>query len=437
MKLSPRTETDRAAQAAFAQNTSTHTEQTPPVFRPKRRINGIPLVLESEARKAAWPRFRVALCITLLVHSALLGFVVYWPSAPKPAREIITEIQFEEETSREEISSAVIAPRVLSMPSSSREVKRVEERRDNAQEQFGSALPQTNPNAGGASPSSNTMLDLPGMIGALNTKRPPARGAGSRSFAGLANESALSDGAQMKLERNLAAIDEAVAALGDFTSNSFAPTNAFRNRTGNGFGQDETGVGVALGKGTGAGTREGTEPGGLFGGVGGGATLGGGGYGKRVGRGAGNGYGNGMGNGTEIGIALPLGNENQTMNLQELIAWMKAHPGALPKLVQYDMEHNPGDLAAAVSFNAQGKQYELFLSCNEADLLLRICLIQGRQFTLLKDNGIKETSNYLATGEVVRAGATIQSLITSRQAPGETASQFYRIFWQWWEGKRR
>lgn len=165
--------------------------------------------------------------------------------------------------------------------------------------------------------------------------------------------------------------------------------------------------------------------------------MGGGGYGKRVGRGAGNGYGNGMGNGTEIGIALPLGNENQTMNLQELIAWMKAHPGALPKLVQYDMEHNPGDLAAAVSFNAQGKQYELFLSCNEADLLLRICLIQGRQFTLLKDNGIKETSNYLATGEVVRAGATIQSLITSRQAPGETAKQFYRIFWQWWEGKRR
>lgn len=432
MKLSPRTETDLTAQAAFAQNTSTYIEQTPPVFRPKRRTNGFPLVLERDARKPAWPRFRVALSIALLFHAALLGFVVYWPSAPTPAREVITEIQFEEEPSRAETAHTVVAPRVMAMPSSGREVQSLAAGRENAQKQFESALPQTNPNAGGASLSSNTMLDLPGMIGALNTKRPPARGAGSRSFAGAAR-----DGVQMKLESNLAAIDDAVAALGDFSANSFATSNTFRNRTGNGFGQSEIGVGVALGPGNGAGTREGTEQGGLFGGVGGGATLGGGGYGKRAGRGAGNGYGNGLGNGTETGIALPQGNENQTMNLQDLIVWMKSHPGALPKLVQHDMEHNPGDLAAAVSFNAQGKQYELFLSCNEADMLLRICLIQDKQFTLLKDNGIKEASNYLATGEVVRAGATIQSLITSRQAPGETARQFYRIFWQWWEGERR
>lgn len=142
---------------------------------------------------------------------------------------------------------------------------------------------------------------------------------------------------------------------------------------------------------------------------------------------------------TSIGIrgSTNASREQQGVSIHDLITWMKSHPGAIPKLVQYDMEHRAGDLAAAVTFTLNGARYEMFLSCNVANSFLRICLIEGKNFTMLKDNGIKETSNFLAMGEVVRSGAAIQSLITSRQAPGETAQKFYDIFWSWWEREKK
>lgn len=155
------------------------------------------------------------------------------------------------------------------------------------------------------------------------------------------------------------------------------------------------------------------------------------------GAGSGNGRarrGNGNQTGGSAQIALPAGNGGgeAALDLHALIKWMKAHPGPIPKLVAHDMAHNSGDLSSATGFQMNGRAYHLFLSCNEIELQLRICLVDGGEFTLLKDSGIKETSNFLILGNVVRNGAEIRSLISSRRAPAGSAENFYRIFWSWW-----
>jgi len=134
-------------------------------------------------------------------------------------------------------------------------------------------------------------------------------------------------------------------------------------------------------------------------------------------------------------ISLPVenGGSEATINLNALIEWMKKHPGTIPKLVAYEMGHKRGDLSSAVSFTINKRPYTIFLSCNEVELLLRVCLVQGNGFILLKDNGIREQSNYLTIGGVRRSGAEIQSLISSRKAPGDKANEFYSIFWTWWK----
>jgi hypothetical protein len=423
-------------------------QQRAPVFRPKRRTDDFELSLVELPLLAAWPRFRISLGATLLVHVLMILALLYAPRPEESVVEEITEITFEEEEKKPATRAAQRTPR----PEPEREEQKLFVQEKKLQAEAGRGGPksdergsqkdlvtkmrETNPNAGGSSLSDNKVIDIPGPIGALNPNRPPARGAGSRSRAGAF----AGGGSQIKVEGGTMRDYEATDAVGDFASNAVAAVSAFRNRPGppgNGLGKSKYGVGVDLGKGTGAGISDGDGQGGLYGAEGGGPGLGGGGYGNRPGRGAGNGIGDGIGNGTELGIAAGLGGDGGSMSIHDLIQWMKAHPGAIPKLVQYDMEHKAGDLSSSVSFNMNGKRYELFLSCNEADVLLRICLIEGGKFTMLKDNGIKEASNYLATGDVVRAGAAIQSLITSRQAPGETAQQFYKIFWSWWEGEKR
>lgn len=138
-------------------------------------------------------------------------------------------------------------------------------------------------------------------------------------------------------------------------------------------------------------------------------------------------------------ISLPSGSggNSATLDLHALIRWMKSHPKPISKLVAYNMEHSAGDLSSAVSFRMNGQRYDLFLSCNEIEMLLRICLVDGKEFILLKDNGIKETSNFLMLGNVVRSGNEIRSLISSRQAPAGTAAGFYRIFWSWWQNEQK
>lgn len=141
--------------------------------------------------------------------------------------------------------------------------------------------------------------------------------------------------------------------------------------------------------------------------------------------------------GTGIGgpvISIPSGPSGKAgkLDLHALIAWMKRHQGRIPRLVRHEMGHHPGDLSSAVRFRRGVRMVSLYLSCNEREMLLRICLLEKKSFTLLKDSGIKERSNFLTTGEVTRANREIQSLVSSREAPRKRAAAFYGIFWKWW-----
>lgn len=139
-------------------------------------------------------------------------------------------------------------------------------------------------------------------------------------------------------------------------------------------------------------------------------------------------------------ISLKGADDKNSMELHllELIKWMKRNPGTIPKLVGYDMGHITGeDLQSDVTFRVDGKPFTLFLSCNARELLLRICLVSGTHFTLLKDNGIRKSSNFLTHGEVMRQADRILSLISSRRAPADKALTFYSIFWKWWDIERR
>ncbi|KAA3657739.1 MAG: hypothetical protein DWQ10_12645 [Calditrichaeota bacterium] len=136
-------------------------------------------------------------------------------------------------------------------------------------------------------------------------------------------------------------------------------------------------------------------------------------------------------------ISLPSTGSGDTdggsIDLHALIQWMKQHPGTIPKLVAYEMSHQRGDLSSAVNFTMGGKRYTFYISCNEKELQLRVCLVERNTFILLKDQGLTEQSNYLTTGDVLRKGAAIQSLISARKAPGNKATEFYGIFWSWWQ----
>lgn len=135
-------------------------------------------------------------------------------------------------------------------------------------------------------------------------------------------------------------------------------------------------------------------------------------------------------------ISLPSagdGDSEASIDLHALIEWMKKHPGRIPKLVAYEMGHRGGDLSSAVNFRLSGRDYTFYISCNERELLLRVCLVEGHNFILLKDKGITEESNFLTTGDVIRKGKRIQSLISARKAPGSKANEFYSLFWAWWQ----
>jgi len=225
-------------------------------------------------------------------------------------------------------------------------------------------------------------------------------------------------GINTNVERDLSTVSEFDIVSGVTSTN--APGLVARRSGGGGLNTTQVGIGGASSFGNGLGGSD-------LNGAGFGADL----CGRGTSRTSRGGTGNGAG-AARISIPSGSGGGESALDLHALIKWMKAHPGIIPKLVAYDMGHRSGDLSSAVIFQMNGKNYQLFLSCNETEMLLRICLVEGNEFTLLKDNGIKEVSNFLITGNVVRERGQIRSLISSRRAPAGKANVFYQIFWSWW-----
>jgi hypothetical protein len=118
-----------------------------------------------------------------------------------------------------------------------------------------------------------------------------------------------------------------------------------------------------------------------------------------------------------------------------LIEWMKRNPAQFPGVIERFMEKSPGDLTSKVSFQADGRQFELYLLAKEAIAEVRISLLEGNESTYLIDRGLQENSRFLRIGSVNRTptGSILSFGTVRKEASDQRASQFYQIFLSWWD----
>ncbi len=120
--------------------------------------------------------------------------------------------------------------------------------------------------------------------------------------------------------------------------------------------------------------------------------------------------------------------------LRKLSEWMRKNPAALPDAAKKFMEFKTKDLTSRVVFEIDGRVFEIFLLCVENIYEVKICLIEGKQITLLKDQGFTQTSHFLRTGNVHRTQKEILAFGTEQKPASKNETQeFYQIFLSWWK----
>lgn len=120
--------------------------------------------------------------------------------------------------------------------------------------------------------------------------------------------------------------------------------------------------------------------------------------------------------------------------LRKLSEWMKRNPTPLPDAAKKFMEYKSNDLTSRVEFEIDGRVFEIFLLCIENIYEIKICLIEGKQTTLLKDQGFTQTSHFLRTGTVHRTQNEILAFGTEQKPASKRETQeFYQIFLSWWK----
>ncbi len=141
----------------------------------------------------------------------------------------------------------------------------------------------------------------------------------------------------------------------------------------------------------------------------------------------------------EIGMVDPaqLGGDFDDLSpiYRALLEWMRSHPSRFQEVVNRFMEKNPGDLTSKVTFQMEGREFDMYLLCKEQLYEVRICLVEGNESTYLIDRGFKENSRFLRFGAANRTPTGgILSFSTSRKAASNLRSQeFYQVFLSWWE----
>ncbi len=143
--------------------------------------------------------------------------------------------------------------------------------------------------------------------------------------------------------------------------------------------------------------------------------------------------------GAEIGMLdlAKIGADFQDLSpvYRALIAWMKNNPGRFPGVVSRFMERAPGDLTSVVTFQIDGRPFQMYLMCKQKLFEVRVCLLENNRSTYLIDRGFKKNSTFLRVGSVNRTpdGNILSFGTTRRAASDRRTSEFYQIFLSWWE----
>jgi hypothetical protein len=134
-----------------------------------------------------------------------------------------------------------------------------------------------------------------------------------------------------------------------------------------------------------------------------------------------------------------FGADYENLEVQELVEWMKRHPGELPGGVRQLVRYRPAFLSSVTSFVMDGKKYELYLMCKESLYEVHIVLVDAGASTYLVDRSFQKLSTYLREGQVRRTPEQGVVAIRSERnaASNATSQEFYSLFLSWWETARQ
>ena len=130
-----------------------------------------------------------------------------------------------------------------------------------------------------------------------------------------------------------------------------------------------------------------------------------------------------------------FGDDYESLEIRDLIAWMKQNPGDLPIGVRQLVRHQPAFLTSATAFRIDGKAYQLFLMCKESLNEVHIVLVDVDDATYLVDRSFQKMSTLFREGSVQRSLSEEIIAVNSRRnsASDARSKEFYGLFLSWWE----
>ncbi|MDH5234344.1 MAG: hypothetical protein OEW77_05240 [Gemmatimonadota bacterium] len=126
-----------------------------------------------------------------------------------------------------------------------------------------------------------------------------------------------------------------------------------------------------------------------------------------------------------------------TVAVDRLADWLRAHAGELPVGVRVHLRQQPSNLTAVVPIVSGGRSLELYLMYNPSLRELHVVLVEGDRSVYLVDRGLQEQSRSLREGTVRRIDGEIVAVNSVAAAAGsDRAREFYSIFLSWWDVAR-
>ncbi len=133
---------------------------------------------------------------------------------------------------------------------------------------------------------------------------------------------------------------------------------------------------------------------------------------------------------------VPLEQED-ALEPDELIRWMRLRPGALPPGIQRHVDWRPDNLTSSATIEHEGQIYELFLMARLSIREIHVVLVRGHETYYLIDRSFQREGRKFRAGTARRAGSVITGVVSQeRAAASEEASRFYSVFLSWWQRER-
>ena len=128
-----------------------------------------------------------------------------------------------------------------------------------------------------------------------------------------------------------------------------------------------------------------------------------------------------------------FGADYKSLEIREIIDWMKQNPSELPKGIRQLVRFRPAFLSSVTSFNMDGKDYELYLMCKESLFEVHIVLVDEDEAIYLVDRSFQKLSTYLRKGKVRRTDDQNIVAVRSNMASSTSSDEFYSLFLSWWD----